>query len=161
MEEITSSVPLQIVLHFHAHFSVAYFVVTSAIVAHKLAIFTFESTLKSAVFVPIFVFGLAAELPRFHFGFVGNLNERVPESAAFVLTTLFPAIPCNLYMTFVQEHRYPFEQLAGGVLLAMLALELAIGLFALRALIRRKTAMFFRLVNEESDDNPVFAATSS
>ena len=97
----------------------------------------------------MFVFWSGAEIPRFYFGYVGNLNERVPQMSAFLLTTLFPQLPSILYLTVVQEHKFPFDQIAGYMMLALLLLEMVVGYNALRALIRRKTAQFYRLCQDE------------
>jgi len=150
-EDIVTSVTLQLALYFNTMFSALYFVVTLGEILQKLINLEFKSSLNRAMIVPVFVFWSGAEIPRFYFGYVGNLNERVPQMSAFLLTTLFPQLPSILYLSVVQEHKFPFDQIAGYMMLALLLLEMVVGYNALRALIRRKTAQFYRLCQDEEE----------
>lgn len=46
---------------------------------------------------------LIAEPARLALGYSGNLQEKVPFVAAFMLLTLFPGLPVCLYFMFVQK----------------------------------------------------------
>jgi hypothetical protein len=49
---------------------------------------------------------LVSEPVRLALGYSGNLQEKVPFVAAFMLLTLFPGLPVCLYFMFVQKVRW-------------------------------------------------------
>ena len=77
------------------------------------------------------------------------MSQQVPEISAFLLVTFFPCLPAICYLSFFQEHAYPFDAIAGIIMLLLLAVEFVIGSMAWNKLIVRQTAQFYRLCQEE------------
>jgi len=93
----------------------------------------------------------AGEVARLYFAHTGNLKERVPQMSAFLLITIFPQFPCVIFFAFYQEFLLPFDKSIGFLMFFMLWIELVFGVVALQGLIRRQTAQFFRLCQEEEE----------
>jgi hypothetical protein len=70
--------------------------------------------------------------------------------SAFLLLGIFPQLPTIFFLTFIQEHAFPFDVIGGLIIIVLLFIELAIGAFAMKSLILRQTAHFYRLCQEES-----------
>jgi hypothetical protein len=106
----------------------------------------------------------AIELFRLRLGASGNLRERVPELAAFLLLTAFPALPLVGFLCFGALQRLPMETALGMPMVVFLVLEIVVALRTVRAFIAQQTAQFFRLCQErdvpqggDGADEPPFA----
>jgi len=145
LEDAVSSVALQQCFYYNALMAAVYLVFAIINILDKNDL-QYDSELNAALVVPMTVFWALAEMCRLYCGFVGNLNERVPETSAFLLITVFPQLPALIYLTFLQEHTYPMDTICGTLMLLVTSLELFIGAAAFQNLIRRQTAQFYRLV---------------
>ena len=145
LEDSVTSVALQQCLYFNVLLASVYFAFCVMNIWSKSDL-VYQSTLNRALTTPMVVFWAAAEVCRIYCGYVGNLNEKVPETSAFLLVTTFPQLPALLFLTFVQEHTYPMDYFGGILMLVLTASELAIGAAAFQSLIRHQTAQFYRLV---------------
>jgi len=95
--------------------------------------------------VPIFsVVWVLAEAIRLMLGLSGNIRERVPELAAFLLLTVFPQIPVVAFLSLGALNRTPIDYIIGIPQLAMLFLEAIFAYFTVRRFMRKQTAEFFR-----------------
>lgn len=95
--------------------------------------------------VPIFSgVWVLIEAIRLWLGFSGNLRERVPELAAFVLLTVFPQIPIMLLLGFIAVDRVPADAVTAAPQLVFLVFEAVVSFRTVRALMRKQTAEFFR-----------------
>ena len=149
--EIASSITFAVLIYLHLFFSLVYFLATLAISIEKVNNFRFNSNLQEVLLLPTFVIWCVGEVSRFYFAYTGNLKERVPQMSAFLLMTIFPQLPCVIYMAFYQEVVFPFDSSAGALMFVMLWVELIAGYFTLHTLIARQTAQFYRLCQEEED----------
>ena len=68
--------------------------------------------------------------------------------SAFLLMTIFPQLPCVLFLGFYQELLFPFDESCGAIMVILLVVELLIGYLTLHSLIARQTAQFYRLVQK-------------
>jgi transmembrane protein 17 len=148
IEDSMSSLPLQQALYYNTIFSGVYLSFSVLHIIEKRQ-FVYNSVLHWMLYPPMVALWALGELCRLYCGYQGNLSEKVPETSAFLLVTIFPQMPCLVYLTFFQEHIWPLDRLFGLAQMALLFLELGIGFTALRALIRRQTAQFYRLCQEE------------
>ena len=139
-------------IYTNVFFSFAYFAGNLAVIIEKLMHFQFTSNLQQVLLLPCYVIWVLGELSRTYFAYTGNLKERVPQMSAFILMTIFPQLPCVLYLTFYQELIFPFDASTGLVMLIMLIIELFVGYATLHTLIQRQTAQFYRLCQEEEDE---------
>jgi transmembrane protein 17 len=149
--EITASLGFAVLLYANIPFSIIYALANGAMVLEKTWAFRFSSTLQRVVLIPAFLIWAGNELTRFWFAYEGNLKERVPQMSAFLLITSFPQIPVAIYLSFFQEFLFPFDKSAGVLMIVVLVLEMIMGYRALLSLIRRQTAQFYRLCQEEED----------
>jgi len=104
--------------------------------------------------IPIFsVVWALLEGVRLWLGFSGNLRERVPELAAFVLLTVFPQIPIVILLGFVAVDRVPADLVTAFPQLVFLVLEAVLAFRSVRALMRKQTAEFFRACQTDVEDS--------
>lgn len=149
MSEISSSLPFQVALYYNALYSVAYAAIEAAGLAYKLHYLEFNSQLKRMLVAPIFVIWCFGEAFRLYFGFVGNLKERVPHVAAFLIITAFPQLPCMIFLTFFQDFVLPFDLVGGVLIFVAQVLQLWLGYRALQGLINAQTSQFFRVAQQD------------
>uniref|UniRef100_A0A7R9UGE4 Transmembrane protein 17 n=1 Tax=Pinguiococcus pyrenoidosus TaxID=172671 RepID=A0A7R9UGE4_9STRA len=149
IEEVSSHLPLQVLLYFNALFSFCFMALEITNVAYKLQYYQYESNLLRLLTAPALVLWTVAEAFRLFFGFRGNLAERVPLLAAFLIVSFFPQLPCILFLSYFQGILLPFDIIGGTILFVFLLAELGFGYQALRRLIRKQTSQFFRLVQED------------
>ncbi|GMH73082.1 hypothetical protein TrLO_g12048 [Triparma laevis f. longispina] len=150
--EISSSITFAVLIYTNVFFSLAYFLGNLSIIIEKLTSLQFSSNLQLVLLLPCYIIWVLGELARFYFAYIGNLKERVPQMSAFLLMTIFPQLPCVLYLGFYQEFIYPFDESTGAVMLVILVVELFFGYLTLHTLIQRQTAQFYRLCQEEEDE---------
>jgi len=98
IEEISSHLPFQVLLYYNAPFSVVFAVLETINVGYKMQYYEFNSSLGQLLIVPVLVLWTVAEGLRLYFGVRGNLAERVPQVAAFLLMSIFPQLPCLIFM---------------------------------------------------------------
>ncbi|GMI38723.1 hypothetical protein TrCOL_g8622 [Triparma columacea] len=151
--EISSSIGFAVLIYLNMFFSLAYYLGNTATITFKLLHFRFNSNLQEVLLLPTFVIWVAGEIARVYFAYVGNLKERVPQMSAFLLMTIFPQLPCVLFLGFYQELLFPFDESCGAIMIILLVVELLMGYLTLHALIARQTAQFYRLCQEEEDEN--------
>jgi ABC-type sugar transport system permease subunit len=147
-EDAVSSVSLQACLFYNVMLSVVYVGFTVINVQSKRD-FIYKSPLQESLLKPIASFWFFAECFRLYCGYKGNLTERVPETSAFLLVTIFPQLPCLLFLALMQEHLFPIERILGILMLILVLVELVVGMAAFKNLIRRQTAQFYREVGQE------------
>ena len=154
--EYNVSVPVAVALYYNAMFSALYGIVSSILVLQKLGLYELYYSLQKMLLMPIVIVWVFAEVARLYSGFCGNSKESVPQMSAFLLLTIFPQFPCVIFLGFLQEQAFPFDQVAGVIMCAFLITEFAFGWISLQALIRRQTAQFYRLcqAEEHSSENP-------
>jgi transmembrane protein 17 len=146
--DTVSSVSLQQLLYYNSLSSVVYVIFSVINVQNKQGL-VYRSALNEQLVVPVLLFWVVAEVCRLLCGYLGNLQEKVPETSAFLVISLFPQLPALIYLTLLQEHAYPFDRIFGWLLLVQLGLEFVIGTNSLRKMIRHQTAQFYRLCQEE------------
>lgn len=149
MGDLKPNLPLAIALHFNCYFSVTYGVLVGGTILHKLSSFRYSDRLHRSVLFPVFGAWAVAETARLYLGHTGNLHDRVPLLSAFLLITIFPQIPCIIYLSYYQELVFPVDSSAGSLMVAIIGLEVLLGCGALRSLIRRRTASFFESCRTE------------
>jgi hypothetical protein len=99
----------------------------------------------------VFAVWAIAEVFRLWFGYAGNVQEKVPQLSAFILVTIFPQVPCLVYLTFAQAILLPADLLFGSLQLFFCVTELYLCYGAVRVLVARQSANFFRLLQDDED----------
>jgi transmembrane protein 17 len=138
-----SSLGLQMVLYYNACFSVIFIVVMGSC--------AFQKAVQYHRYVPSVAVGLftLVEPVRLWFGFSGNLREKVPDLATYLLMTSFPQFPLVIYLAYLQRVKYPIDSILGSMMLLLTILQSYYGLSSMKRLIRSQTAQFMRLCDEE------------
>ncbi|XP_021268565.1 transmembrane protein 17-like [Numida meleagris] len=85
-----------------------------------------------------------AEAARLYLGYIGNLQEKVPELAGFLLLSILIQLPLLLFL--LTDHLtlpLPLELAVHSLLLAFLVCEVVAAFLALRAMSRQLAAQFY------------------
>ena len=115
--EVLASLPFQVLLFFNLYYSAAYGVALIYLAYIKCTTWAVHDLPRILLFFFIFLW-CCGEIMRLYFGYYGNLQEKVPHLAAFVLLTFFPAIPSMIYFASVQPLLRPFDQISSIFMLA-------------------------------------------
>ena len=89
------------------------------------------------------------EAVRLYYGISGNMMEKVPELATYVLITIFPQMPFMIYFAYVQPVLFPVDPVLGTFMLVALTVQVYFGLQSIRQQIRSQTSQFMRLVDKD------------
>ncbi|GLH15180.1 Protein of unknown function [Gryllus bimaculatus] len=152
--QIVSDLPLQMSLYFNIVFYPFWLV--SSIVMLSLKYECLTSMYRFLV-VTIFVFVIVVECLRLYLGYVGNLNERIPELAGFWMLSVLLQLPLQLFL-FINENTLPqpLDRIMQLIMIIMLLIQLFTGFKALRTAARYQANRFhimkFQLVSESKSD---------
>lgn len=137
-----SSVGLQMSLYYNAFLSVLFVCCTGAATVQKAVLYH--------RYVPIVATGLyfVVEPVRLYFGFSGNLKEKVPDLATYLLMSTFPQLPLVVYLAYLQSIKYPIDNIVGSIMLVLLIIQIYSGVLTVRRLIRMQTSQFMRLCDD-------------
>mmetsp|Transcript_9623 Transcript_9623/g.11661 ORF Transcript_9623/g.11661 Transcript_9623/m.11661 type:complete len:159 (-) Transcript_9623:268-744(-) len=146
--DTVSSVSLQQLLYYNTFSSAVYLAFSIVNLLNKQDIH-YKSSLNEQLLFPMIMFWTIAEVCRLLCGYIGNLQEKVPEISAFLVISIFPQLPALIYLTFLQEHAFPFDKIFGWLLLIFLAFEFIFATISFSNMIKHQTAQFYRLCQEE------------
>eukprot|EP00916_Digyalum_oweni_P015257 GHVL01024943.1.p1 GENE.GHVL01024943.1~~GHVL01024943.1.p1 ORF type:complete len:187 (+),score=15.84 GHVL01024943.1:22-561(+) len=95
-----------------------------------------------AAHISVNILSILLEL-RLYLGYVGNLEEKVPQLFFFLLITAFPTIEIYLFLLFVRQlHPTPLETALHSLQFIFICFELIFGALAIRSLVQVKNAKF-------------------
>ena len=138
---ICSHLGLQMVLFYHIFFSIVWFCMYMALWSWKSDHMKYGHAFQ--ILSPtVFALWAIAELPRVLFGYIGNLKEKVPQMASFVLVTLILSLPCVAFFLFFDENKLPLDWALHGIQFSFSLTELVLGRYALTLLIRAQRDRF-------------------
>lgn len=138
--EVQSSLVLQMVLYYNVLFSILYAIITVFVLRWKILNY---GGWRLELFTPyFFAFWCVAEIGRLYNGYVGNLQEKVPNLTTFVFLTFFPQFLFCAYFLFIQHPAVPFDKITNAIMFVFLIVEMFVGLRAVRRIIANKTARF-------------------
>ena len=86
---------------------------------------------------------------RLFFGISGNLREKVPDFATYLLMTIFPQFPIVVYLAYLQRVKFPIDRVLGSFMVIIYVFQVVYGTGTLRGFIRSQTAQFMRLCDPE------------
>jgi hypothetical protein len=86
---------------------------------------------------------------RLYYGISGNLREKVPEMATYLLMGIFPQLPLVIYLGYLQTISFPIDAILGTLMLLFLIAQFLLGFMTMRYLIRNQTAQFMRLCEDD------------
>ena len=88
------------------------------------------------------------EVVRLYYGILGNMTEKVPELATYVLLTIFPQMPFMIYFAYVQPVLFPVDPILGTFMLIALVIQVYFGFITIQQQIRSQTSKFMRLCED-------------
>jgi transmembrane protein 17 len=137
-----SSLGLQMSLYYNSFLSVIFIIIMGTCTVQKAALYK--------RYVPVVAVGLylVVEPYRLYFGFSGNLREKVPDLATYLLMTVFPQVPIVIYLGYLQSVTYPVDAIMGTLVLIFLIVQFYCGVKTMQRLIRMQTSQFLRSCDE-------------
>ncbi|XP_071849457.1 transmembrane protein 17-like [Apostichopus japonicus] len=138
--ELVSSLPLQIALYFNVYFFPFWLLTCVVILALK---FQHLEQLFQFVIITIYIVISGTEAMRLYLGYLGNLQERVPELAGFWLLTLVLQLPLLVFLLAASGGKpTPAEIGVHIIFLIFLLSEIVVGFFALKVMSRQQVMKF-------------------
>ncbi len=138
--EIVSDLPLQVCLFLN----LCYFpfwlaaALTSAYVKYEHLNYLYKFVLATVLGAVVLI-----EAARLYLGYLGNLNEKVPELAGFWLLTVLLQFPLQAFLLLNEDLiLLPLERAANLVMVAVVLAELWTGFAALRRITRHQARKF-------------------
>uniref|UniRef100_A0A8C8VEL3 Transmembrane protein 17B n=1 Tax=Pelusios castaneus TaxID=367368 RepID=A0A8C8VEL3_9SAUR len=139
--EVLSSLPLQMTLCFNVYYFPFWCLSEGIMLALKYSLLPgYYQFLLAAAFL---ILALAEGL-RLYLGYIGNLQEKVPELAGFLLLSFLIQLPLLLFL-LTDEHiiRLPLETAVHTVSLVFLASEITAAFFALKVMTTQLATQFY------------------
>ncbi|XP_015921755.1 transmembrane protein 17 [Parasteatoda tepidariorum] len=154
-EEILSSLPLQMCLHYNCTYSTFWMLTRVGCLFYK---FAYHTQLYKVLISIVITLMTVVEILRLYLGIVGNLKEKVPELAGFWMLTLFLQLPLQLLYTFSTYFQtLTIERATDSILILFLILEVAIGYFTVKAITSQQALKFkFILMKDQTASQETF-----
>ena len=144
--EISSYLPLQVLVFYHWYYSFLMFFLLAALFGYK-AIYLETTQYYDIIIIVVW---LLADVIRLYYAFLGNTNENFSELIAFVIVSVFFAAPLLAYQFIVFKIAFPLDRALGIIQGIFLVFEVIFGIVAIRKLVKNQTAIFF-LRNSQPD----------
>ncbi|NXU77860.1 TMM17 protein, partial [Oreotrochilus melanogaster] len=140
--EIASSLPLQMSLYFNVYFFPFWWLSTVAMLYLKYPVL---SDYYKFILVTIMILTSLIEVIRLYLGYMGNLQEKVPELAGFWLLSLLLQLPIINFLLFNEGLKIqPLERAVHVIFALFLTSQVIAAFFALKRMVN-KLATHFRL----------------
>ncbi|XP_010004815.1 PREDICTED: transmembrane protein 17B-like [Chaetura pelagica] len=138
--EVLASLPLQMMLYFNAYYFPVWCLAQGMMLQLKYHLLPQH---YQFLLVTAFLILSLAEGSRLYLGYVGNLQEKVPELAGFLLLSFLIQLP--LLLLLLTDHNIiclPLEMIMNSLLLAFLLAEIAAAFLALKTMTKQLAAQF-------------------
>ncbi|NWX22606.1 TMM17 protein, partial [Aegotheles bennettii] len=151
--EIVSSLPLQMSLYFNVYFFPCWWLSTVVMLYLK---YPDLSDYYKFILVTVMILASLIEVIRLYLGYMGNLQEKVPELAGFWLLSLLLQLPVILFLLFNEGLKIqPLERAVHTIFTAFLTSQVIAAFFALKRMVN-KLATHFRLNEfDQLEEHPV------
>ncbi|XP_058278796.1 transmembrane protein 17B-like [Hirundo rustica] len=139
--EVLSSLPLQVMLYFNVYYFPVWCLAEGIMLHLKYHLLPWH---YQFLLVTAFLILSLAEGSRLYLGYLGNLQEKVPELAGFLLLSFLIQLPLLLFLlTDSQVIHLPLEVPMHSLFLAFLLLEIVAAFLALRTMTKQLAAQFY------------------
>ncbi|CAH1725812.1 hypothetical protein AGLY_009847 [Aphis glycines] len=135
--EIVSSLPLQMSLHFNIVYFPFWLYTFLSLISFKLS--CLSMLIQIIISVSLFLI-LILECARLYLGVQGNLNEKIPDLAAFWMFSLILQLP--LQLVFLCLNTMPVEIAVHGIMCVLLLSQLIFGFIVLRDMAKHHKLRF-------------------
>ncbi|NXW88111.1 TMM17 protein, partial [Alopecoenas beccarii] len=140
--EIISSLPLQMSLYFNVYFFPFWWISTVVMLHLKYPVL---SDYYKFILVTIMILVSLIEVIRLYLGYMGNLQEKVPELAGFWLLSLLLQLPVILFLLFNEGLKIqPLERAVHIIFALFLSFQVIAAFVTLKRMVN-KLATHFRL----------------
>lgn len=146
--EIASSLPLQMLLYFNVQYSLFWGLITLSLMVFKENYLEVNTAYRVLSPLLLSVWFMVEPL-RLFFGYVGNLQEKVPQLTGFWLFTLIPQLPITFFFIVALPLRVngtsiqlPFERAGSIILMCFVFTEAVVGYYALRRMVQSQVLKF-------------------
>ena len=146
--EIASSLPLQMLLYFNIQFSIFWGLIILALMVVQESYFQVNTAYRVLSPLLLSVWFMIEPL-RLFFGYVGNLQEKVPQLTGFWLFTLIPQLPITFFFIVAlplrvngQSIQLPFQRAGSIILMCFVFAEAIVGYFALKRMVKSQVLKF-------------------
>ncbi|XP_063207435.1 transmembrane protein 17B-like [Chroicocephalus ridibundus] len=139
--EVLASLPLQMMLYFNVYYFPVWFLAEGMMLQLKYQLLPRH---YQFLLVAAFLILSLAEGSRLYLGYVGNLQEKVPELAGFLLLSFLIQLPLLLFL-LSDSHviRLPLEMAVHSLFLAFLLAEIPAAFLALKTMTKQLAAQFY------------------
>uniref|UniRef100_A0A8D0KTZ0 Transmembrane protein 17 n=2 Tax=Strigidae TaxID=30459 RepID=A0A8D0KTZ0_STROC len=139
--EMLASLPLQMMLYFNVYYFPVWCLAEGMMLQLKYHLLPWH---YQFLLVAAFLILSVAEGSRLYLGYVGNLQEKVPELAGFLLLSFLIQLPLLLFLlTDSRVILLPLELAVHSLLLAFLVAEMAAAFLALKTMSKQLAAQFY------------------
>uniref|UniRef100_A0A8B9FX20 Transmembrane protein 17 n=1 Tax=Amazona collaria TaxID=241587 RepID=A0A8B9FX20_9PSIT len=151
--EVVSSLPLQMSLYFNVYFFPFWWL--SIVVMLHLK-YPDLSDYYKFILVTIMILTSLIEVIRLYLGYMGNLQEKVPELAGFWLLTLLLQLPTILFLLFNEGLKIqPLERAVNSIFAVFLTFQVIAAFVTLKRM-ANKLATHFRLNEfDQLEEQPI------
>uniref|UniRef100_A0A8B9SXX3 Transmembrane protein 17B n=1 Tax=Anas platyrhynchos TaxID=8839 RepID=A0A8B9SXX3_ANAPL len=134
--EVLASLPLQMMLYFNACYC--------PLLAVPPLQYSLLPRYYQLLLLAAFLILTLTEGARLYLGYIGNLQEKVPELAGFLLLSFLIQLPLLLFL-LTDDHiiRLPLEMAVHSLFLAFLVSEVVAAFLALRVMTTQLAAQFY------------------
>uniref|UniRef100_A0A8C0VPC5 Transmembrane protein 17 n=2 Tax=Passeriformes TaxID=9126 RepID=A0A8C0VPC5_CYACU len=138
---VLSSLPLQMMLYFNVYYFPVWCLAEGIMLHLKYHLLPWH---YQFLLVTAFLILSLAEGSRLYLGYLGNLQEKVPELAGFLLLSFLIQLPLLLFLlTDIQVIHLPLEVPMHSLFLVFLLLEMVAAFLALRIMTKQLAAQFY------------------
>ncbi|KAG9487850.1 transmembrane protein 17B-like [Eleutherodactylus coqui] len=150
--EAVSSLPLQMALYFNVLFFPIWFV--SEIIMLELKYHLLPGYYQFLLITAVTILTLI-EVLRLYLGYIGNLHEKVPELAGFLLLTFLIQMPLILFLLTDEKIMIlPLEFAVHSIYIIFLKAELLVSFFVLKIMTRQLATQFYLQRTDDLENLP-------
>ncbi|CAI9557996.1 unnamed protein product [Staurois parvus] len=156
--EVLSSVPLQMALYFNVFFFPFWFI--SEVIMLELKYFLLPGYYQFLLVTAVTIITVI-EILRLYLGYIGNLHEKVPELAGFLLLTFLIQMPLFLFLLTDEKILIlPLELAVHVIYVIFLNMELLVSFFVLKIMTRQLATQFYLQKTDDLENKNVPAKCS-
>lgn len=138
--KVLTNLPLQVTLFFNVLFYPFWLISTALMLSLKYYYLVLE--IRVVLLALVIIFSLV-EGVRLYLGYVGNLSEKIPEVAGFLLLTILPQIPFIGFLLFYRGLIVmPLEYAVHIILVVMMIVEVVMSTRTLNSMAHRQAAKY-------------------
>ncbi|NWR58139.1 TMM17 protein, partial [Bucorvus abyssinicus] len=151
--EIVSSLPLQMSLYFNVYFFPFWWLSTIVMLHLK---YPALSDYYKFILVTVMILASAIEVVRLYLGYMGNLQEKVPELAGFWLLSLLLQLPIILFLLFNEGLKIqPLERAVHAIFALFLTIQVITAFVTLKRMVNKLATHFGLIKFDQLEEHPL------